>query len=64
MKVVCVNVIVIRSWSTSLKLFLTQDLGENNSKVQLVSDLHRLDVKVQYGVDQLLATVEIRGDLL
>lgn len=58
------NVIVIRSWSTSLKLFLTQDLGENNSKVQLVSDLHRLDVKVQYGVDQLLATVEIRGDLL
>lgn len=58
------NVIAIRSWSTSLKLFLTQDLGENNSKVQLVSDLHRLDVKVQYGVDQLLATVEIRGDLL
>lgn len=58
------NVTVIRSWSTSLKLFLTQDLGENNSKVQLVSDLHRLDVKVQYGVDQLLATVEIRGDLL
>lgn len=58
------NVVVIRSWSTSLKLFLTQDLGENNSKVQLVSDLYRLDVKVQYGVDQLVATVEIRGDLL
>lgn len=58
------NVVVIRSWSTSLKLFLTQDLGENNSKVQLVSDLYRLDVKVQYGVAQLVATVEIRGDLL
>lgn len=45
-KTVCLNVEVIWSLNTGLKLVVTQALGENIINVPPLSDLENLDVKV------------------